>query len=126
MNILICDDDPSFALNLSFTFKQHNLGDVTIANDGKEAIAMIRSEKFDLIISDLHMPEAPGEKVIEYVRGMKNAVPIVVITSDTEEIVVQRLREIGATEVIDKKVPAEQIIKILSKLTSKRRFLSSN
>jgi len=64
--------------------------------------------------------------VIEYVRGMKNAVPIVVITSDTEEIVVERLREIGANEVIDKKVPAEQIIKILTKLTTKRRFFSPN
>ncbi len=124
MNILICEDDPSFALNLSFTLRQHNLGDVTIANNGKDAIEMIRSEKFDLIISDLHMPEAPGEKVIEFIRGMKNAVPIVVITSDTEEIVVQRLREIGANEVIDKKVPAEQIVKILQKLTTKRRFFS--
>ena len=124
MNILICEDDPSFALNLSLTLKHNKVGYVTIANDGKQAIAMIRSGKFDLIISDLHMPEAPGEKVIEYVRGMKSAVPIVVITSDTEEIVVQRLREIGATEVIDKKVPTEQIIKTLSKLMAKRRFLT--
>jgi len=124
MNILICEDDPSFALNLSLTLRQHNLGDVTIANNGKDAIEMIRSEKFDLIISDLHMPEAPGEKVIEFIRGMKNAVPIVVITSDTEEIVVQRLREIGANEVIDKKIPTGQIIKILEKLTTKRRFFS--
>jgi CheY-like chemotaxis protein len=120
MNILICEDDPSFALNLSLTLAQHKLGEVTIANNGKEAIAMIRSEKFDLIISDLHMPEAPGEKVIEYVRGMKNAVPIVVITSDTEEIVVQRLREIGANEVLDKKVPTTQLVNIISKLMKKR------
>ncbi len=122
MNILICDDDPSFALNLSFTIKQNNLGEVTIANNGKEAIALIHSEKFDLIISDLHMPEAPGEKVIEYVRGMKNSVPIIVITSDTEEIVVHRLLEIGANEVLDKKVPTETIIKIISKLNSKKGF----
>ena len=120
MNILICEDDPSFALNLSLTLSQHKLGEITIANNGKEAIAMIRSEKFDLIISDLHMPEAPGEKVIEYVRGMKNTVPIVVITSDTEEIVVQRLREIGANEVLDKKVPTTQLVNIISKLMKKR------
>jgi two-component system NarL family response regulator len=122
MNILICDDDPSFALNLSLTLKQHNLGDVTIAGDGKEAITKIQSAKYDLIISDLHMPEAPGEKVIEYIRGIKSAVPIIVITSDTEEIVVQRLREIGANEVFDKKVPIEKIVKAVTKLTAKRRF----
>ncbi len=121
MNILICEDDPSFALNLSLTLKQHNFGDVIIANNGKEAIAMIQSGKYDLIISDLHMPEAPGEKVIEYVRSMKNAVPIIVITSDTEEIVVQRLREIGANEVIAKNVPAEQIVKIINKMLAKTK-----
>lgn len=120
MNILICEDDRSFALNLSFTLKQHNLGSVTIVDNGKEAISMIGSEKFDLIISDLHMPEAPGEKVIEYVRGMKSKIPIVVITSDTEEMVVQRLREIGANEVIDKKTPTEKIIKLLSVLITKK------
>jgi len=69
-SILIVDDDRSMRKGLAFELT--DLGyKVTEAGDGAEAIELIKSKHFDLVISDLIMPKADGLQVYHTVRNLR-------------------------------------------------------
>ena len=69
-SILVVDDDRSMRKGLAFELT--DLGyDVTEAGDGAEAIELIKSKHFDLVISDLVMPKADGLQVYHTVQKLR-------------------------------------------------------
>lgn len=62
-NILVVDDDELYPIMLAKILKKNN-HDVTIANDGQEAFKFCKVQTFDLIITDIFMPNADGLELI--------------------------------------------------------------
>ncbi|NJL95920.1 MAG: response regulator, partial [Anaerolineae bacterium] len=56
---------------------------VVTANDGVEALALLETEKFDLIVSDIEMPRIDGFQLVEWVRqsSVYGQLPIILVTS---------------------------------------------
>lgn len=77
--ILVIDDskDIAYLIGDLFSTLKH---DVTVCFNGNEAIEHIRGDKFDLIITDIIMPERDGIDVIKFVRNEGINTPIVAIT----------------------------------------------
>jgi len=84
--ILVIDDDPTITqmCKAYFTVKGHQ---VTIAKDGREGLSKFQGAEFDLVITDLMMPNVHGFKVIDQIkatpRGQKTAV--LLLTADRNE-----------------------------------------
>ena len=66
--ILIVDDEPKIARPLSFVLNKNGY-DVSIAEDGERAMAMIRGSKPDILILDVMMPKKNGYDVCREVKS---------------------------------------------------------
>ena len=80
-SILVIDDDDALcnALTSKFTTKGYK---VTICKTGNEALKLLSSEKFDVVLTDLHMPEGDGFDVLAKLHETMNAdIPAYVITN---------------------------------------------
>ena len=88
---------------------------VVKAEDGREAMEKLRTEKPDLIIADIMMPHVSGLELIQHIRTDLNdkETPVIVISAlEYDEIVLEAFR-LGATDFITKPFkPYELILRI--------------
>ncbi len=77
---------------------------VTVANNGLEALTKISTEKFDLVVSDVEMPEINGFELTERLREEKKYanIPIILVTSLASEIDRRKGLNLGANSYITK------------------------
>jgi len=85
---------------------------VVTARDGEEAIAMIHSQAFDLVLSDIKMPYRSGYEVFATARAVNQACPVILITGfgyDPDHSIVRASRE-GLAAVLFKPFKVEQLL----------------
>lgn len=82
--ILIVDDEKLIVKGMKFGLTQDNM-EVDTAYDGEEALKMIRTHEYDLIILDLMLPKIDGLSVCQQVREFSQ-VPIIMLTAKGEDL----------------------------------------
>lgn len=95
---LIVDDSYTMRNMVSITLKDEGF-DVESAEDGIDALNKISSNKFDLIITDINMPNMNG---IEFVKNLRNNddykyTPVLVLTTEGGEDKKEEGKKVGAT-----------------------------
>lgn len=102
-NILVVDDHPTNRLKMSMAVK--TLGyEAALAENGRQALDLLRSEDFDLVLLDLVMPEMDGYEVLAAIKNdsrLRN-IPVVVISALEELDAVVRAIELGAEDHLPK------------------------
>lgn len=114
MKILICEDEEIMLTALEFRLRKQGFT-VVKAENGKQAIEKIKSERLDLIIADIMMPHVSGLELIEFVRGKQknNDIPIIIISALEYDDVVLKAFRLGASDFITKPFkPNELILRI--------------
>jgi CheY-like chemotaxis protein len=78
-HILLVEDSPEVSLSVREILESvgHTVED---AASGKEAIKCLKAGTFDLIVSDIWMPEMDGIALLKEIRGAGNTIPVVVIS----------------------------------------------
>ena len=100
--ILVSDDDFITIQLIKKKLTEENF-DVTIAKNGKIGIELLKKTKFDLIITDIHMPYITGLELISFMREeMSEDTPIIVLTKDISEDTEEDAYSIGADEYLIK------------------------
>ncbi|MGB4499278.1 MAG: response regulator [Methylococcaceae bacterium] len=116
-NILVVDDDEQYPIMLAKMLRnnQHN---VTIANDGAEALKLCATQKFDLIVTDILMPNVDGIDLILDLIGMNSKVPIIAISGGRNTIMaefsLQSAQTLGVFTTLKKPFTDEQLIKAVN------------
>jgi len=82
--ILIVDDDPFVLTLLEKAIIDDNQHEVMKANNGIEALELAEQHKFDLIISDIIMPEMDGVEFIQKLRESHKDIPVIAISGGGE------------------------------------------
>jgi DNA-binding response OmpR family regulator len=120
MKILICDDDDMLASMIRFKLTRESLAEVTRVHDGRQAMALLQVETFDLIISDIHMPFHSGLEVISFVRvSLERKTPIIVLSAEGLEETILHAFALGANDFLTKPFsPAELAIRVKRLLPS--------
>ena len=77
--ILVADDEPNIRTTISDVLRKYH-ANVTVACNGAEAIARLEKQEFDLVISDIKMPDKTGYEVFSAVRRSKQNVPVILMT----------------------------------------------
>ena len=101
--ILVVDDYPMNRMTLSHLLQQ--LGHtVTMAQNGTEALEIMRSDPFDLVLLDIIMPEMDGYLVLERMKSDSELrdIPVIVISAVDEIDSVVKCIEIGAEDFLPK------------------------
>ncbi len=92
--------------------------DVSVVTNGLEALEMIKTVKYDLVLMDIHMPGMLGNEVVSKVRQadetyFKN-VPIIVMTASTVGDARTELQHSGITDLIGKPFDADQLHRMIN------------
>jgi two-component system, OmpR family, response regulator len=106
--ILIVEDDSNLLATLKYNLNKENFSVVTAA-DGAKALEVARSEKPDLIILDLMLPELSGYEVCRILRK-DMTVPILMLTARTEEVDKIVGLEIGADDYMTKPFSMRELL----------------
>jgi serine phosphatase RsbU (regulator of sigma subunit) len=101
-SILVVDDSSFNRLLLKRRLGELGFGEPQMATNGLEALAAIQAQRFDVMLLDLEMPELDGIGVLERLRGMAGAPPVIVISAQTEMAGVIRCIELGAEDYLPK------------------------
>ena len=107
--ILIVDDDPHFLRVLARILSGENFL-VTSAGGAGDALDLARSAQFDLVISDLRMPESDGLKFLEALRQDGNKVPVIILTAYDEVETYLQAMNAGATEYLNKPIHSDELL----------------
>jgi two-component system chemotaxis response regulator CheY len=115
--ILTVDDSASVRQMVSFTLRSagHELVE---AVDGKDGLGKAGTAKFDLIISDLNMPNMDGIEMISAVRKLPGYafIPILMLTTESQAEKKDAGRKAGATGWIVKPFDTEQLLTVVHRL----------
>ncbi|MFZ0633638.1 MAG: response regulator [Acidobacteriaceae bacterium] len=115
--VLTVDDSASVRQMVSFTLRNAGYG-VTEASDGRDGSARAQGQRFDLIITDLNMPNMDGIEMIAAIRKLPGYgfTPILMLTTESQPEKKEAGRKAGATGWIVKPFQAEQLIAVVQKL----------
>lgn len=93
---------------------------VVTADDGVEGLAAARAEQFDLILSDINMPNMTGISMVSKIRRLPEYeyVPIVMLTTEGSDYKKSKAKNIGATGWLQKPFDPERLMKAVNKLLS--------
>jgi two-component system chemotaxis response regulator CheY len=115
--ILAVDDSASVRQMVGFTLRKAGY-EVVEAVDGQDGLAKVSAEKFDLIITDLNMPNMDGIQLITAARKVPgySFVPILMLTTESQAEKKDAGRKAGATGWIVKPFDTEQLIAAAQKV----------
>ncbi len=118
--ILIVDDDPQIVKLIEVCLKRESF-DVETAYDGVSALQKITSqENFDLIISDLMMPEMDGNTLLSSIKQIAPDTEVIMLTAlDSTENAVKAIK-LGAYDYITKPFTIKQLLDIVHQALEKR------
>ena len=123
--ILLVDDDPDFVEAVSLILKSKKF-DVVTAYNGIEGLNKVTSEKPDLIVLDVMMPEKDGYAVCKELKSNSQLshIPVLLLTAVASQVPTTRYtQEMGleteADDYLDKPVEPNVLVKRIESLLSK-------
>ncbi|OLP55468.1 two-component system response regulator [Rhizobium rhizosphaerae] len=119
-HILTVDDSASIRMTTKIALTGAGY-QVTEAVDGLDGLNKAKAGRFDLIVTDLNMPNMNGLSMIEALRksAAHMGVPIIFLTTESDAEMKARAKAAGATGWITKPFDAEQLVKIARKVLGK-------
>ena len=115
--VLAVDDSPSIRQMVKVVLGP--AGHTVIeAGDGAEGLVKAKANHVDIVITDLNMPVMDGLEMIRNLRGLPSltGVPIVFLSTESDDGVKQKAKAAGATGWITKPFKPEQLLAVVSKL----------
>jgi type IV pilus assembly protein PilB len=116
-SILVVEDDQDNQLLISRILQQAGY-DVSVAGDGVDALMLIAKRDFDLILSDINMPNLDGFKFLEIINQKGVKAPLMFLTARLEEEDEVRGLDMGAVDYLKKPIKKDAL------LTRVRRVLN--
>src|SRR5580692_4090295 len=118
--VLIVDDEPDLCELLSITLQRMDLSAST-ANDVAQAQRMLKTEQFDLCLTDMQLPDGDGLDLVKWMQQYSPSVPVAVITAHGNMETAVRALKLGAFDFVSKPLD----LAVLRKLVASAIRLSS-
>jgi two-component system, chemotaxis family, chemotaxis protein CheY len=115
--ILTVDDSKTMRDMVSYTLRKAGF-DVNEAEDGKKALVVLASARFDLVITDLNMPVMDGITLIRNVRSGSphRNVPILILTTEADGAKKAEGKAAGATGWLVKPFSPEKLVDVVQRV----------
>ena len=130
IRILIADDDKLILRLITDVLNHLGFSDTTHANTGREAINLIKRQKFDFVITDWRMPDLEGIGLIQFIRSSGECpsprIPIILLTGNAGSNYIYQARDAGVTEYMIKPFSAQQLVRrIKAIIENPRSFIEA-
>jgi two-component system KDP operon response regulator KdpE len=107
--VLVVDDEPGIRKVVRDALERAG-HEVETAGDGDEAIPLLESQDFDLLVTDLAMPRRGGLELVRSVREGGAVLPVLVLTVRQEEREKVRLLDAGADDYVTKPFGTDELL----------------
>ena len=124
-NILIVDDEPNTLASLSRAFRLAGY-DATVCDSALKALALAKTQNFDLIFSDVVMPGKDGLSFLQDLRAQGIAVPVVMMSGQAHIEMAVRATRLGAIDFLEKPVSTDKLLLTVENVLKLRRLESEN
>ncbi|KAK6146206.1 hypothetical protein DH2020_020075 [Rehmannia glutinosa] len=121
LRVLVVDDDPT-CLRILEKMLRNCLYEVTKCSRAEVALKLLRDNKdgFDVVISDVHMPDMDGFKLLEHI-GLEMDLPVIMMSADDSKNVVMKGVTHGACDYLIKPVRMEALKNIWQHVVRKKK-----
>ncbi|RKX26352.1 MAG: sigma-54-dependent Fis family transcriptional regulator [Candidatus Zixiibacteriota bacterium] len=124
-NILVVDDKDSMRNMLFDTLTEEGYR-VDAAGDGQQAIDLVSNKSYDLVLTDLRMPNIDGLKVLAQTKEIDNDTSVIIMTAyGTIEDAVSAMKK-GAYDFITKPFDTEHLCVLIGRALENRRLVAEN
>jgi two-component system, NtrC family, response regulator PilR len=111
--VLVVDDEPDLCELLSITLQRMDLSPRT-ANGVGMAQRMLKTEKFDLCLTDMQLPDGNGLDLVEWMQQFTPSVPVAVITAHGSMETAVRALKLGAFDFVSKPLDLAGLRKLVA------------
>ena len=112
--VLLADDNPDNQELIGYLLRRRRLS-VTVVDNGREAVAAARSQRFDLVLMDMHMPVMGGLEAVREIRKFDADTPIVALTADVIPEHRQQQLAAGCDDSLAKPIDRDTFDRLLSR-----------
>ncbi len=125
IKILVIDDDDSGRLALTMLLRSAGY-EVTSAATGMSALDLIDREQYQVIVSDLFLPDKSGLDILQNVHKVSPGTEVIVVTGHASAQTAVRAMKEGAFDYITKPIDFDELKIVVSKALEKQKLLSEN
>jgi two-component system response regulator AtoC len=121
-SMLVVDDDPGASGLLSEIFRREGY-EVTVAARGLDALRLAEARAFDIVLSDVRLPDLDGLTVLRRLRTAHPDLTVILITAfGTVEMAIRALHE-GAYDYVRKPFQVDEVTRCVARAMERRRVL---
>lgn len=106
LRFLVVDDNSTVRLIIKEILRGFGVQDFEAASDGKEALELLKTQAFDVVLTDMVMPGVSGIDLAKTIRGggtrAKADIPIVLLSGNMDRNALVAARDAGVTEFVAK------------------------
>jgi DNA-binding NtrC family response regulator len=124
-NLLIIDDDANTLASLSRAFRLAG-HEAVVCDNPNRALDLIKSEKFDLIFSDVVMPGKDGLKLLEEIRAAGVTTPVVMMSGQAHIEMAVKATRLGALDFLEKPLSTDKLLLTVQNALRLERLAQEN
>lgn len=115
LNILLVDDSFTSRNHLSRVLGSMGISQIDLAENGREAVKLLSQQRYDLVVTDLNMPEMDGHELTRYIRKQMGDVvlPILMATTENNQTRLSNVQQAGVSAILDKPFEPQTIREML-------------
>ena len=126
MKILVVDDEALIRDMIKRGLSQMGGFSVEVARSGPEAIEKMEKDVFDLVLTDLKMPEMDGLELLKTIKGTRPEIMVIMITAHGSIETAVEAMKIGADDYITKPIDFNDLLLHISKVQKESLLLREN
>jgi two-component system nitrogen regulation response regulator NtrX len=124
-HLLIVDDDASTLASLSRAFRLAG-HEATVCDNAARALELIKTERFDVVLSDVVMPGKDGLTMLEDLRAQGATVPVIMISGQANIEMAVRATRSGAVDFLEKPLSTEKLLLTIDNVLRMKRLEDEN
>jgi YesN/AraC family two-component response regulator len=125
ISILVVDDERFIRETLT-RFLQEEGFSVDSAEDGASAWEKIQIARFDLILTDIKMPNMDGFELLKKIRGVAPDIAVIMMTGFSQEYTVREAMKLGASGYLSKPFKTAEVLSAVDRACKKIRSTSQD
>ena len=120
LSVLVVDDSLTARKHICRVLGNLGIQNITQTINGKEAVAILNKQFFDLIVTDYNMPEMDGKELTKYVRehSHQRSIPILMVTSEASHSHLAGVKQSGVSAMCDKPFEPKEVKSLIQKILS--------
>lgn len=116
--VLVVDDSATMRSLLVSTLEEIDGIDTVQASNGFEALKALPMQSFDLVLTDINMPEINGLEIVHFIKNNQayRKIPLIIVSTERGQADIQKGLALGAQKYITKPFDPEQVKKTVKEL----------